>query len=133
MTRQAVWTRVIGVLLTGAVVAGAFTMLRTVNDPEPGTAAPENAGTLDTDALISDVGERPDCPATGAGGVELDCLGGENAPVASSGITVVNVWPGGADRAATSCRTYEFAAAHPEYTVVGVHATGTRQRRRHAR
>ena len=94
MNRQALWTVIIGVVLTVAVVAGAFVMLRTVNDPGPenGAQAPEDAGPLTTDALLSEVGDRPDCPATGAGGVALDCLGGENSAAAAEGITVVNVW-----------------------------------------
>ena len=66
MNRQALWTVIIGVVLTGAVVAGAFVMLRTVNDPGPenGAQAPEDAGPLTTDALLSEVGDRPDCPAS---------------------------------------------------------------------
>ena len=122
MTRQTVWTIVIGALLTVAVIAGAFTMLRSLNEPD-GPAAPEDAGSLTTDALRADVAERPDCPATGAGGVTLDCLGGENAPQAPSGITVVNVWAWWCGPCRDELPYFdEFAAAHPEYTVVGVHA-----------
>ena len=125
MNRQALWTVIIGVVLTVAVVAGAFVMLRTVNDPGPenGAQAAEDAGPLTTDALLSEVGDRPDCPATGAGGVALDCLGGENGPAATEGITVANVWAWWCGPCRDELPYFdEFAAAHPEYTVVGVHA-----------
>ena len=125
MNRQALWTVIIGVVLTVAVVAGAVVMRPTDTDPGPetGAQAPEDAGPLTTDALLSEVGDRPDCPATGAGGVALDCLGGENGPAAAEGITVANVWAWWCGPCRDELPYFdEFAAAHPEYTVVGVHA-----------
>jgi len=119
MTRQMLWTVVIGVVLTIAVIAGAVLMLRTVNAPEDAgetLAVPEGAST-------SEVAQRPDCPATGAGGVGLDCLGGENAPADPEGVTVVNVWAWWCGPCRDELPYFdEFAAANPQYTTVGVHA-----------
>lgn len=122
MSRQTVWTVVIGVLVTLAVIAGAVAMLRTINAPQI-TQAEGEAPAESTAASISTVTDRPDCPATGAGGVAMDCLGGSNGEVAPSGVTVVNVWAWWCGPCRDELPYFdEFAAAHPEYTVVGVHA-----------
>ncbi|MDO5668490.1 MAG: TlpA disulfide reductase family protein [Corynebacterium sp.] len=119
MIRQLLAMVVIGVVLTIAVIAGAVIMLQTVNSPDDGgetLAVPEGAS-------ISEVGQRPDCPATGAGGVALDCLGGDNAAVGPEGITVVNVWAWWCGPCRDELPYFdEFAAANPQYTTVGVHA-----------
>ncbi|MFC6147191.1 TlpA family protein disulfide reductase [Corynebacterium nasicanis] len=120
MSRPALWSVLVAVLLTLAVGAGAFAMLRTINNPgEPTpTAGPEE--TVTEGASISG---RPDCPASGAGGVDLDCLGGAGSDAAPTGITVVNVWAWWCGPCRDELPFFdELAAAHPEYTVVGVHA-----------
>ncbi|OFT81606.1 hypothetical protein HMPREF3101_09790 [Corynebacterium sp. HMSC29G08] len=68
-------------------------------------------------------GSRPDCVAGGVGGVDLPCLGGAEEPGQFTDITLVNVWAWWC----VPCREElpvldQFARAHPEVSVVGVHA-----------
>ena len=73
-----------------------------------------------------DVAERPDCPAGPIAGVDLECLGGDDAGVgdkADEGSTIAN---GGAWWC-EPCRAElphldEVAKSHPDWKVVGVHA-----------
>lgn len=83
--------------------------------PGPGDAAGERA----------DVPARPDCPGATVAGVDLDCLGGaeSDGEVSAGAPTVVNVWAWWC----APCREElpviaEYAAAHPDHRVVGVHA-----------
>ena len=73
-----------------------------------------------------DVAERPDCPAGPIAGVDLECLGGDDAgegDKADEGITIANVWAWWCE----PCRAelpylQKVAETHPEWQVVGVHA-----------
>ena len=73
-----------------------------------------------------DVAERPDCPAGPIAGVDLECLGGDDAgegDKADEGITIANVWAWWCE----PCRAElpylgEVAESHPDWKVIGVHA-----------
>lgn len=128
MNRSIVTMVVAIVIATAAVVAGAAYLLQT----GPGTddAAAPTAKTTPAEAPAegggSDVPARPDCPADGAGGIALPCLGGETGPQPQAeGITVVNLWAWWCEPCRDELPYFDdFAAGHPEYTVVGVHADG---------
>lgn len=125
MNRQLVAGVTAVVLVTLAVVAGAVVLLRDVNsfdtaegvDPAVTTAVEKPA----EDAAVPD---RPDCPGTEIGGIGLDCLGGENGTGdADTGTVIANVWAWWCGPCRDELPVFEdYAAQHPEYTVVGVHA-----------
>lgn len=110
--KRTVWVSVaVIVAVTVLVVAGARSLLM---DGQP------SGEPVAVDKQVKQVPQRPDCPAA----LDLPCLGGAVAGD-SKEITVVNVWAWWCQ----PCRAElpvmeEFARAHPEYTVVGVHADG---------
>lgn len=117
MNRNALVGIVAAVAGTLIVLAGAFALLR----PTGGAGMEDAAGEASTSSAAA-MPPRPDCPGPGVGAVALDCLGGQHAQPASD-VTVVNVWAWWC----APCRgelpiVEQFAAAHPEYDVVGVHA-----------
>lgn len=66
---------------------------------------------------------RPDCPAGGVGGFDLPCLGGEVTEQERKDVTVAVVWA----YWCPPCRDElemidEFAAANPQWEVLGVHS-----------
>lgn len=127
MNRQVLLSVIGAVVMTALVIAGAMALMRGGEDGEHGAAAETTAAAPAVPATPPGPGveQRPDCPAGAVGGVELPCLGGNDTgmPPASDAVRVVNLWAWWCE----PCRRElpildEFAAAHPEYEVVGVHA-----------
>lgn len=119
MNRQVLLSVVGAVLATVLVVAGAAAMLRS------GGAETHHEASRTEEAAGQPVPQRPDCVPGGVGGVDLPCLGGAAAGErpAADAVRVVNVWAWWCE----PCRRElpvldQFASAHQEYEVVGVHA-----------
>lgn len=124
-----------GVLMTILVVFAA-SMLLSGSDEQGTDAAPpseeiERGPVGDVAPNADDVpeGVRPQCSAQGAAGVELPCLGAENGNTSADGqsedteASVINVWAWWCEPCRDELPIFdEFAEAHPEYDVVGVHA-----------
>lgn len=122
MNRQVLLSVIGTVVATVLVVAGAAAMLRGGAGGGGENAAPESSAAA---PAVQPVPQRPDCLPGGAGGVDLPCLGGAEAGErpAADAVRVVNVWAWWCD----PCRRElpvldQFAAANPQYEVVGVHA-----------
>ncbi|WIM67936.1 TlpA disulfide reductase family protein [Corynebacterium breve] len=124
MKKSVLISVVVIVVATALLVAAAISML---SDDSSGNAEGPAAGQElpAQGSSTSKIAERPDCPAEGAGGVALECLGGARGAAQQDPehISVVNVWAWWC----APCREElpffdEFAQSHPEYTVVGVHA-----------
>lgn len=125
MNKSAIGSVVSVILVTIAVVIGATMLLRSgeaETTPQP-TSSPAAASQPQSWEFIPGSDERPDCIAGGVGDIELPCLGGDDVEGTYADVTIVNVWAWWCG----PCRQElpvmnEFAAAHPEYDVVGVHA-----------
>lgn len=123
MKKQLIWLVFGSILLTIVVLAGAMSLLNSVNNPQGGADEGDVGASISTTPEAAPIVARPDCPSLGAGGVELDCLGGEVGQSAGEKPTVVNLWAWWCGPCRDELPYFdEFAAAHPEYEVVGVHA-----------
>ncbi|WP_257159591.1 TlpA family protein disulfide reductase [Corynebacterium cystitidis] len=124
MKKTVITSVIVIIAATVVLVVGAMSMTRS-DDPSQASGPTESQGQSSISESAVDVADRPDCPAAGAGGVELECLGGSQGPAQADPehITVVNVWAWWCG----PCRdelpyVQEFSDANPQYTVVGVHA-----------
>jgi len=126
------------VVLTIGVIMAAMSILNTdsadlnADDPAAMETSQEDVSSEleapekgDEGASTSDVPQRPDCPPGPVAGVELPCLGGEEAgdEATDEGISLVNIWAWWCE----PCREElpyleEISQSHPEWNVVGVHA-----------
>lgn len=125
MNKSAIGSVVAVILVTIAVVIGATVLLRSGGADETPQANTTSADAPHSPSweFVPGSEERADCIAGGVGDIELPCLGGNEVEGTYADVTIVNVWAWWCE----PCRQElpvmnEFAAAHPEYDVVGVHA-----------
>lgn len=127
MRKSAIWNVAAILAVTVLVLVGAVTLLGS-NEQETtsnaGTGRPITPPAQPSQfSYIPNADQRADCIEGGVGGIDLPCLGGDDVPGEWSEVTVVNLWAWWCE----PCRrelpiTQAFADAHPEYSVVGVHA-----------
>lgn len=133
MQKSAIWSVVAVAVVTVLVLAGAFILLRSGEEGAASGAAPETApdaapsGAAAAEpsqiTFVPNSDQRPDCVAGGVGGIDLPCLGGEDVPGELKDVTVVNLWAWWCEPCQRELPiTQAFADAHPDYSVVGVHA-----------
>lgn len=128
------WYLISAVLLTILIVLAVPMMLSSSEDQGVGTALqsersrPGPAGDPAPNQAEVPTDVRPGCAGQGAAGVELPCLGAENgdtpadAQPAGTEASVVNLWAWWCEPCRDELPIFdEFAHAHPEYNVVGVH------------